>query len=135
MITVYYRTGDANLSVLVANAFAAELLRSARLQVLAQQRYNAQAQLSTELAKFGEKHPKVVELRKRVAAADDSLKEQRRESTEAILQAAGENVTAATPAAPSPKRTFVMSLALLLGLIIGMGVALWLEWRRWWLAF
>jgi uncharacterized protein involved in exopolysaccharide biosynthesis len=134
LITVHYRTGDPGLSVLVANAFAAELIRTTRLQVLFQQSYTTQAQLSTQLAKFGEKHPRVAVLRKQLTATDDAMKRQMSESAEGILQAAGENVTQATDAAPSPTRSFVLSLSLLLGLMSGMGIALWLERRRWWIA-
>ena len=100
LITVRYSTGDPDLSVLIANAFAAELLRSTRLQVLSQQRSFAQATLSNQLAKFGEKHPKVTELRTQLAAMSDSLNEQLNESPDAILRGAGENVTKAI-AAPS----------------------------------
>jgi uncharacterized protein involved in exopolysaccharide biosynthesis len=134
LITVRYSSGDANLSVTVANAFVAELLRSTRLQVLFQERYNAQAQLSTKLAKFGEKHPKVAELHEQLTATDASLQKQMQESADIILEAAGENVTKATEASPSPKQSFVLSLSLLLGLLAGMGVALWLERRKWWLS-
>jgi uncharacterized protein involved in exopolysaccharide biosynthesis len=132
LITVHYRNRDADLSILVANALAAELLRSARVQVLFQQRYTVQAQLSAQLTKFGEKHPRVAELRKQLAATEDSLQRQMSEPAETILASAGENVTRASAAAPSPTRAFVVSLALLLGLTIGTGVALWLERHKWW---
>ena len=132
LITIRYRSRDPDLSVLITNAFAAELLRSTRLQVLLQQRYNAQTQLSTLLAKFGKKHPKVGELRQQLTATDESLQWQMSESSDTILQAAGENVTKAMAVGPSPKRSFVLSLSLLLGFMIGIGTALWLERRNWW---
>jgi uncharacterized protein involved in exopolysaccharide biosynthesis len=132
LITLRYRSADPDLSVLIANAFAAELLRSTRLQVLLQQRNNAQTQLSTLLAKFGERHPKVAELRKQLAVTDESLRRQMREPSDKILQAAGENVTKAMSVGPSPKRSFVLGLSMLLGFTIGIGTALWLERRNWW---
>jgi uncharacterized protein involved in exopolysaccharide biosynthesis len=134
LITVRYSSADADLSVIVANGFVAELLRSTRLQVLFQERYNAQAQLSTKLAKFGERHPKVAELNEQLTATEASLQRQLRESADTILEAAGENVTKAAGASPSPKRSFILSLSLLLGVLVGMGTALWLERSKWWIA-
>ena len=135
LITVRYSAADPDLSVLIANGFVAELLRSTKLQVLFQQRYYAQATLSNQLAKFGEKHPKVAELRTQLSTTDDLLQQQMHETPEAILQGAGENVTKAiaSPAGPTP--LFVVDLFLLLGLMVGVGAALWLERRRWWQAF
>lgn len=135
LITVRYRTGDPELSVLIANAFVAELLRSTKLQVLSQQRTFAQATLSNQLAKFGDKHPKVAALRMQLEATDASLQQQLNESPDVILQGAGENVTKAIASPSGPTAPFVIGLALIVGLMIGVGVALWLERRRWWPAF
>lgn len=133
LITVRYSSGDPELSILIANAFVAELLRSTRLQGLFQQRYSAQATLSNQLAKFGEKHPKVAELRTQLAATNDSLEKQMNESREAILQAAGENVTKAVASPSGPTPIFVVGLLLIFGLVIGVATSLWLERSRWWL--
>ena len=70
----------------------------------------------------------------RLAATDNLLKKQLSEAPEVILQTAGENVTKAT-AAPSSPSTFVIGLFLLVGLVVGIGVALWLERSRWAEAF
>jgi uncharacterized protein involved in exopolysaccharide biosynthesis len=118
--------------MLIANSFVAELLRSTRLQVLFQQRYNAQAELSLQLAKFGEKHPKVAALRTQLAATDESLKRQMNESPEAILKDAGEYVNGSTAMPAPPTSGFVIRLFMLVGLVLGLGVALWLERRQWW---
>jgi len=127
LITVRYTTGDPDLAVLITNAFVTEFLRSTTLQTLSQQRASAQATLSKQLAKFGDKHPRVAEARMRLAATADLSKVQLGEVPEAILQAAGENVTEAiaTPSNPGPLR--VIGLFLLVGLLISTGVALWLE--------
>ena len=71
LITVRYTTGDPDLAVLITNAFVAEVLRSTRLQTLFQQRAYTQGKLSSQLARFGEKHPKVAELRTQLATMND----------------------------------------------------------------
>ena len=134
LIKVRFSAGDPELAKLIANTFVAELLRSANLQTLFKQRSLAQATLSIQLDKFGDKHPSVAQARMRLAATDALLKEQLKEAPDAILQAAGENVTKAISGAPS-SRTFVIYLLLLGGLVIGIGVALWLERGRWWMLF
>jgi uncharacterized protein involved in exopolysaccharide biosynthesis len=127
LIAVRYTTGDPDLAILITNAFVAEVLRSTRLQTLFQQRAYTQARLSTQLARFGEKHPKVAELRTQLATMNDSLKRQTSESPEAILQTAGENVTKATAAPSNPHPLRVVGLFLFVSLLIGTGVSLWLE--------
>jgi uncharacterized protein involved in exopolysaccharide biosynthesis len=129
LLTVQYSAGEPELAELIANGFVAELLRSAKLQTLFEQRSLAQTILSTQLTKFGDKHPSVAQARMRLAAADELIKEKLNEAQEGILQAAGENVTKATSFPSS--RKFVIGLFLLGGLAIGFGLALWLERGRW----
>ena len=135
LIKVRYTASDPALAVVIANAFVAEFLRSSKLQMLSLQRSSAEATLSRQLAKFGDKHPRVTEAKMRLAATDDLLKEQLSEAPEVILQAAGENVTKAIAAPSSPKPPFVIGLLLLVGLVVGIAVALWLERSRWAEAF
>jgi uncharacterized protein involved in exopolysaccharide biosynthesis len=130
LLAIQFRAGDPELAELITNAFVAELLRSARLQTLSRQRSMAQAALTIQLAKFGDKHPGVVQARMRFAATDELLKAQLDQGEEAILQAAGENVTRAT-SDPSSSAAFVIGLLLLLGVAISIGIALWLERARW----
>jgi hypothetical protein len=129
LITVRYTSEDPDLAVRITNAFVAEVLRSTGLQTLFQQRAYTQARLSSQLARFGEKHPKVAELRTQLATMDDSLKRRTSESPEAILQSSGENVTTAV-AAPSSHPTRVVGFFLLVSLVMGTGVAFWLERNR-----
>ena len=131
LITVRYKTGDPDLSVRIANAFVAELLRSSRLQQLFQQRYYLRDQLSNQLGVFGEKHPRVAALKTELATTDDSITRQMSESQEAILSAAGENVTKATNSSSTPAPTFIIGLFLLVGLMISIAAALWLERGAW----
>ena len=67
----------------------------------------------------------------RLAAMDDLSKEQLREAPEGILQNAGENVTKAIAARSSPKPPLVIGLLLVVGLVVGIAVALRLERSRW----
>ena len=102
----------------------AEFLRNSKLQMLSQQRAEA---LSQELAKFGDKHPKLIDAKMRLVATDDLLKEQLNETPEVILKAAGENITKAISAPSSPIPAFVIGLLLLVGLVSSIAVGLWLE--------
>ena len=132
LIKVRYTASDPALAVVIANAFVAEFLRSSKLQTLSQQRSSAEATLSRQLAKFGVKYPRVAQTRMVMAATDDLLKDQLSKVPEAILQAAGENVTKAIIVPSSLTLPFLIGL---IGLVIGTGVALWLERGRWWKTF
>jgi capsular polysaccharide biosynthesis protein len=129
LLTVSYRAENPQLAELITNAFVAELLRSAKLQALFKQRSLAQATLSIQLAKFGDKHPNVAQAKLRLTATDELLKKQLDEDYGTILKAAGENVTKAVSGPISFK--FVIVLLLLGGLVVGVGAALWLERDRW----
>jgi uncharacterized protein involved in exopolysaccharide biosynthesis len=131
LITVRYRTAEPELSISIVNGFVAELLRSAKIQVLSQQKAQIQAALSNRLGQFGEKHPKVAELRALLTGLDRSQSELANESSQAILQAAGESITMATAEPSGPTASFVIGVALLVGFALGIGLALWLERRRW----
>ncbi len=126
LIAVRFTASDAELAKLLANTFVAELVRSTSLQALSQQSVVDHAVLSNKLAKFGDKHPGVAQARMQVAATDDLMKEQRSEIPEAILQAAGGNVTEAIVALSSPNPRFIISLFLLIGFTVGAAIALWL---------
>jgi uncharacterized protein involved in exopolysaccharide biosynthesis len=130
-IRLRYTGADSALATVITNAFAAEFLRSSKLQTLSQQRSSAVATLSRQRAKFGDKHPRVTQTKMLLAALDDLFKEQLTEAPEALLQAAGENVTKATDAPSSPNPRVLIGLFLAIGVVVGLGVALWLERRRW----
>ena len=137
LIKVSYTGKDPALAVVITNAFVAEFLRSSNLQTSSQQRSSAEATLLRRLAMFGDKHPKVIQAKMQLAATDDLLKKQLSEAPEVLLQAAGESVTKATAAttARRPNPRFVIGLLLLVGLVVGIAVALRLERRRWAEAF
>jgi uncharacterized protein involved in exopolysaccharide biosynthesis len=133
MIKVSYTDNDPKLAVVVTNAFVSEFLRSSKLQMLAQQRSSAEAALTKELARFGDKHPRVMQAKMRLAATDDLSKTQLSESPQVLLEAAGENLTEATAATStkSPNPPLVIGLLVFIGLVVGITVALWLERNRW----
>lgn len=54
MIEITYAGKDSALAAVVAKAFAAEFLRSCKLQMLSEQRSLAEAALSRALAMFGQ---------------------------------------------------------------------------------
>jgi uncharacterized protein involved in exopolysaccharide biosynthesis len=132
-IEVRYTGKHPALAVVITNAFVAEFLRSSKLQTLAQERSSAEAALTRELDKLGDKHPRVLQAKVRLANADAMLKKQLDEAPEVFLQAAGENVTKAIAAttARRPNPRFVIGLFLLVGLVAGITVALRLERNNW----
>jgi uncharacterized protein involved in exopolysaccharide biosynthesis len=132
---VRYTDKDPDLAVLLANAFVAEFLRSSKLQALSQERSTAQGTLSAQLTRYGEKHPKVAEAKLRLASIDQLVRDQLAAAPEAVLNAAGESVTAARAAPSGPRPTLVIALSFVLGLLISVAVALWLEGGKWWGAF
>lgn len=134
LLSVGFTARDPRLANLVADAFAAELLRNTNLQKLSQQRAYAEAILAQQLAKFGDKHPRVIDARMKLAATDSRLKEQLSKTPDAILDAAGDNVIRATAGPSGRKSVFILGVALMLGIVLALGRCLWLERNRWWSA-
>ena len=130
MIEVSYTARDPELAAVITNAFVTEFLRASRLQTLSLQRSLAAATLSQQLAIFGDKHPKAIKAKMRLAAADEQLKSQLSESPDTIRKNVGENVTVAIAAPAKPKMPLLIGLLLLVGLTLGAAVALWLERAR-----
>jgi uncharacterized protein involved in exopolysaccharide biosynthesis len=127
LITVRYSDRDPQLAAVIADAFVAEFLRSVKLQALAQQRATAQGALAKQLATFGPKHPKVGEAKARLASLDDLITDELNKTPKTILQAAGENVTAAIASPANAKTPLVLAVFLVMGLGIGIAIAFWLE--------
>lgn len=131
LMAVTYTDTNPKVAASVANAFVAEFLRSTKLQALSQQRELAETTLSTQLTTFGDKHPRVAETKLRLADIDKRLKDQLTEAPEALLKAAGENVTTAVAAPSGPHAAFIIGLFFFLGLLISVALAIWLERSRW----
>lgn len=128
LITLSYTAADPELAALITNTFVVEFLRATALQTLSEQRDSAQATLSQQLATFGDKHPKVIEARVRLATADSLFNAELGKSTEEILNGAGENIAfaQANVVPSSPKPLLVIGLAFLVGLLASIGLATWL---------
>ena len=135
LISVKYSGTNSAVAVAITNAFVAEFLRSSRLQALNQQRSSVEDALSQMLVKLGDKHPSVTRAKIRLSAMDDMLEKQHRKAPKELLQDAGDNITQALGAYPSPNPRLVIGLLLLFGLVVGIAVSLWLEQNKWVEAF
>ncbi len=128
LISISYTAADPELAALITNTFIAEFLRTSALQTLSGQRGEAQASLAEQLATLGDKHPKVNEARMRLATADRLFEAELSANAEDILKGAGENVAfaQANVVPSSPKPFFFIGFALLAGLLVSGGLAMWL---------
>lgn len=128
-IVLRYGAKDPELATAVTNAFVVEFLRTTSLQKLSGQRGAAQAALTETLATLGDKHPKVQEARMRLASTEALMKDQLTKTADDIQKSAGENITFAEasviPSSPNPP--LIIFFALLGGMGVGIGLALWLE--------
>ena len=128
-IVLRYSAKDPELATAVTNAFVVEFLRTTSLQKLSGQRGAAQAALTETLATLGDKHPKVQEARMRLASTEALMKDQLTKTADDIQKSAGENITFAEasviPSSPNPP--LIIFFALLGGMGVGIGLALWLE--------
>jgi uncharacterized protein involved in exopolysaccharide biosynthesis len=124
-IAVGYTAGDSEFAALITNAFVVEFLRTIRLQILSQQRNRAQQALWDDLATLGAKHPKVVDEKMRVEAADAAIKATLSKTSEEIERTAGGNVSfaQATTVPSSPNPPLLIGVALLVGLAGGIAIA------------
>jgi uncharacterized protein involved in exopolysaccharide biosynthesis len=132
LIKVSYAAGDPAFAALVVNTFVAEFVREIELQKLSEQQAVAKRTLSTTLETFGEKHPQVRVAQVRLAAAEDLLRAEWNKKPEEILRDAGERITVAQPDAvpSSPNPPVIIFLSLIVGLVAGLGCALYLPGRR-----
>ena len=123
-IVVQYTARDPELAVLIANAFMVEFIQTRTLQTLSQQRDAAERELGANRATLGVNHPRVIEAKTRLEAADALLKAQLSKTTEEIERTGGEGVIFAqavsVPSSPNPPVS--IGLALVVGL--GAGIAL-----------
>jgi hypothetical protein len=118
--------------VRVVNSVAVEYLRDKWMQRKSSAVSAAEAELARQLAVNGEKHPKVMQVVDALEAARADLKAFMGSTEDGqALAVLDDGAKFAVPnrTPTSPRGKVVFGLACLLGLLAGMGVALWRERR------
>jgi uncharacterized protein involved in exopolysaccharide biosynthesis len=131
LITVSYTASDPALAALIANAFVAESLRLYVLQGLNEQRTTAQAAVAELVAALGERHPSVARARGKLASVEALLEAEKFNTKREIETFTNDGVLAAQPVAvpSSPNPQLIIGIAMLLGLVAGIGIAILLDRR------
>jgi uncharacterized protein involved in exopolysaccharide biosynthesis len=129
LITVSYTAGDPELAALIVNAFVAESLRLYVLQGLNEQRTTAQAAVAEQVATLGERHPSVARARGKLASVEALLEAEKFNTKREIESFTNDGVIAAQPVAvpSSPNPQLIIGIAMLLGLVAGIGIAILLD--------
>jgi uncharacterized protein involved in exopolysaccharide biosynthesis len=125
LITVSYSAGNPELAALIANAFVAESLKVHALQRLNEQRASAQAALSELITTLGERHPSVARARVKLAGVAAQLEAEKLNSKSAPNESVIAAQAIAVPSSPNPQ--LLVGIALLVGLIAGVGIAVVLD--------
>lgn len=131
VISIGFTAASPEIAANVANAFALEYLNAKSMQQLSEGVATASRELAKKAAIYGENHPSYMR-----AVADLELARQRydtavnRASNEDL--AAGEGVTFAEPssAPSSPNGSMILGVTFIFALAAGVGLALWLDYRR-----
>jgi uncharacterized protein involved in exopolysaccharide biosynthesis len=132
LIFISFTTRSADEAARIVNAIAIEYLRDKAIQRRQDAVAAAEAELGQQLATYGERHPKVLKaadelVEKRIALKEAlSPDEQRPE-----VFVAGESIKLAVPnrTPTSPRGKVILGLSVILGLMAGIGLALWCDWR------
>jgi uncharacterized protein involved in exopolysaccharide biosynthesis len=133
LISISFTARSADEAARVANAFATEYLREKSLQSRQDVVTRAQAELTRQLAINGEKHPKVLQAADELSAARAALTatgNAEGEGQHTIV--ADEGVTLAIPnrTPTTPKGSLILGLALIVGLLSGLALAVWRDRAR-----
>ncbi len=132
LIFISFTTRSADEAARIVNTIAIEYLRDKTIQRRQDAVAAAEGELGRQLAAYGEKHPKVLK-------AADELVEARAALKEAISAqdgrpetfVSGESIKLAVPnrTPTSPRGRVILALSVVLGLMAGIGLALWCDWR------
>jgi uncharacterized protein involved in exopolysaccharide biosynthesis len=132
LIFISFTTRSADEAARVVNTIAIEYLRDKTIQRRQDAVAAAEGELGRQLATYGEKHPNVLK-------AADALVEARAALKEAISPqdgrpetfVGGESIKLAVPnrTPTSPRGRVILGLSVILGLMAGIGLALWCDWR------
>ena len=132
LISISFTASSADEAVRVVNTIAVEYLRDKWMQ----RKYGAvgaaEAELARQLTVNGEKHPKVLQAADALDAARADLNALLGSTDDGkALVGPDEGVKFAVPnrTPTSPKGKVVLGLACMLGLLAGLGLAIWRDWR------
>jgi len=127
VISISFTASSADEAARVANAIAIEYLREKSKQGRRDMVITAEAELARQLAVNGERHPKVLRAEDELSAARAALtaigsaEGDGRDSI--VTEGVGLAMPNGTPA--SPRGSTILAMALVLGLLSGVGLAIW----------
>jgi len=130
LISISFTTRSADEAARIVNAIALEYLRDKAIQRRQDAVTAAEAELARQLAIYGKRHPKVLQAADGLVDARAALKAavtSEESGGDAIV--IGERVKLAVPnrTPTSPKGFVILSLSLMLGLLAGIGLAVWCD--------
>jgi uncharacterized protein involved in exopolysaccharide biosynthesis len=132
LISISFTASSADEAVRVVNTIAVEYLRDKWIQRKYGAVNAAEAELGRQLAVNGDKHPKVLQAADALDAARADLKTFMGSTDDGqALVGPDEGVKFAVPnrTPTSPKGKVVLGVACMLGLLAGVGLAIWRDWR------
>jgi capsular polysaccharide biosynthesis protein len=132
LIFISFTTRSADEAARIVNAIAIEYLRDKTIQRRQDAVAAAEGELGRQLGAYGEKHPKVLKAADELVEARAALKEVvSPETGHPETFVGGESIKLAVPnrTPTSPRGTVILALSIILGLVAGIGLALWCDRR------
>jgi len=133
LISVSFTAASPEKAAKVANAFAFEYVRAKTVQRLVEAVTAASHELARQSAIYGEKHPRILQVKSELETARSRLQAAVNEAEGTARKTTpGSAITLAepNPTPSSPKGVIILGLAFLSALISGIGLAVWLESRE-----
>jgi uncharacterized protein involved in exopolysaccharide biosynthesis len=133
LISVSFTADSPEKAATVANAFAFEYVRSKTIQRLVEAVTTATHELVRQSGIYGEKHPRILQLKTELETARSRLQAAVNEPEGTASKAPPGSaimLAEANPTPSSPKGLMILGLAFLSALIAGIALALWLESRE-----
>lgn len=128
LITVNFTAPSPEQAATTVNAIALEYLLSKRIARAQVAVTAAEAELFRQLGVYGDRHPKVLQAQDTVDAARSAMKfAMTIEDGDLNAASADQAVKLAVPnrTPTSPKGTLILGMAMLVGLLLGAGLAVW----------
>ena len=133
VISISFTATSADEAARVANAIAIEYLRERSKQGRRDMVIAAEAELARQLAINGEKHPKVLRAEDELSAVRAALTatgSPEADGQDGIMADDGVGLAIPNRTPTSPKGLTILGLAFILGLLSGVGLALWRDRQR-----